>query len=152
MNRFVRRMLGAKERQPDALITGVVAPDKKGGWLVSWAGDGVWPPDIYAASLTQAADQASSAVAALYARYPAVAGAELQLAVYPWRYRHGPMFDITGQAGALTARDIQGSDRSVVGETLEDLVEAVSQMADIPDGDSMLRWVRQIADLPIPAG
>jgi hypothetical protein len=120
--------------------------------LVSWAGDGVWPPDIHAASLTQAADQASSTVAALYAGYPVVAGAELQLAVYPWRYRRAPMFDITGQAGALTARDIQGSGRSVAGATLEDLVEAVWQTAEVPDDDSMLRWIRQIVDLPIPAG
>jgi hypothetical protein len=151
MRNPLRRVTGSKERQPSALITGLVGPDKKGGWSVSWAGDGACPPDIHAISLTEAADQAAFAVAALYARYPPVAGAELQLAIYPWDYRGGPMFDIAGQAGALAARDIQGSDRSITGATLEDLVEAVRQMPDIPEGQSMFRWVRQVASLPLSA-
>jgi hypothetical protein len=151
MNKLLRRLLVGKERQLGALITGLAEPGKKGGWSVSWVGDGAWPPIIDAASLTHAVDQASSAVAALYAKYPPVAGVELQLAIYPWNnYRDGPIFDIAGHAGAFTARDIQGSDRSIAGETLEDLVEAVRQMTDIPDGNSMLRWIRQIASLPVP--
>lgn len=151
MGKLLRRLLAPNDRPPGPLITAVAGPDKKGGWSVSWVGDGAQPPSIHAASLTQAAEQAASAAAALYAQYPPVAGAELQLGIYPWRYEGGPMFDITGQAGALTARDIQGSDRSVSGATLEDLVEAVRQMTDIPRDDSMFRWVRQIASLPLPA-
>jgi hypothetical protein len=150
MNKFLRRLLVGKKRQPDALITGLVGPEKKGGWSVSWVGDGAWPPRIDAESLTHAVDRASSAVAALYAKYPPVAGAELQLAIYPWNYRGGPIFDIAGHAGAFTARDIQGSDRSIAGETLEDLVEAVRQIMDIPDEHSMFRWIRQIASLSVP--
>jgi hypothetical protein len=148
MSKLLRRVLGGKERQPGAFITGLIGPAKKGGWSVSWIGDGVWPPPVQAASLTQAAEQASAAVADLYARYPAVPGAELQFAIYPWDYKGGPIFDIAGSAGDFTARDIQGSDRSVAGATLEDLVDAVRRMADIPADDSMLRWTRQIASLP----
>jgi hypothetical protein len=35
-----------------------------------------------------------------------VPDAELQLAIYPWGYQGGPIFDISGHAGALTALDI----------------------------------------------
>ena len=100
------------------------------------------------------ADQAASAVAALYARTSPIAGAELQLAIYPWTYDGGPdggpIFDIDGYPGSFTARDIQGSDRMVNGATLEDLVAAVEHMPDIPIGHSMFRWIRQIASLPVP--
>ena len=148
MASLLRRLLGGKQRQPAALITGVVGEDRKGGWSVTWAGDGLWPPDVHAASLTQAADQGAAAVAALYAQQPPVPDAELQLAIYPWRYQGGPIFDISGHAGVLTARDIQGSERSVSGATLEDLVAAARQIPDLPADDSMFRWVRQVASLP----
>jgi hypothetical protein len=151
MGKLLRRLGAGKERPPGTLITGVIGPDKKGGWSVSWAGDGAWPPPIQATSLTQAADRAASAAAALYAKHPPMADAELQLAIYPWDYKDGAIFDISGDVGALTARDIQGSDRSVSGATLEDVVEAVRQMTDIPDGHSMFRWIRQVASLPLPA-
>jgi hypothetical protein len=144
------RLLGGKKRRPATLITAVAGPDTDGGgWSISWAGEGVWPPRVRAGSLTEAADRAASAVAALYARYPPLPGAELQLAIYPWDYRGGPMFDITGQAGALRARDIQGSDRSVSGATLEDLVDAVRDMPGLPGDDSMFRWIRPVASLPL---
>jgi hypothetical protein len=143
----MRRLLTGKERQPGDLITGVARPDKTGGWSVTWAGDGAWPPKVAAASLTDAAGQATAAVATLYAEYPPVPGAELQLAIYPWDYKGGPMFDITGTAGAFTARDIQGSGQSVSGSTLEDLVEAVSQLSGVPADDSMFRWTRKVASL-----
>ena len=148
MASLLRRLLGGKERQPAALITGVIGPDPNGGWSVTWAGDGLWPSGVHASSLTQAADQAAAAVAALYAQHPPVADAELQLAIHPWEYKGGPMFDISGQAGGLTARDIQGSERSVSGKTLEDLVAAVRGLPDLPAEDSMFRWVRAVASLP----
>ena len=148
MGSLLRRLLGGEERQPAALITGIVGADPKGGWSVAWAGDGLWPPRLHAAALTQAADQAAAAVATLYAQHPPVPDAELQLAIYPWRYQGGPMFDISGHAGGLTARDIQGSERSVSGATLEDLVAAVRQIPDLPVDDSMFRWVRQVTSLP----
>lgn len=141
----MRRLLTGKERQPSALITATVGPGKNGGWSVSWAGDGVWPAQVQAASLTEAVDQAAAAAAGLYAEYPPVPDAELQFAIFPWGYQGGPMFDVTGDAGALTARDIQGSDRSVSGGSLEDLVEAVRQLPGGPDDDSMFRWVRTLS-------
>ncbi|MGH3159663.1 MAG: hypothetical protein ACRDNF_24255 [Streptosporangiaceae bacterium] len=147
MAKLLGRLAG-RERQPAGLVTGVAGPDKKGGWSVTWAGDGALPSRVQAGTLTQATDEAASAVAALYAKFPPVAGAELQLAIYPWRYKSGPMFDISGSAGAYTARDIQGSELSVSGATLEDLVEAVRGLADAPGDDSMLRWIRQVAALP----
>jgi hypothetical protein len=148
MAKLLGRLAG-KERQPAALVTGVAGPDKKGGWSVTWAGDGALPSRVQAETLTQAADEAASGVATLYARFPPVAGAELQLAIYPWGYKSGPMFDITGSAGAYTATDIQGSGLSVSGATLEELVEAVRGLAEAPAGDSMFRWVRQVASLPV---
>lgn len=151
MGTLLRRLLAAKERRPAALLTGVAGPGKQGGWSVSWAGDGAHPPRIHAASLTEAAGQAASAVATLYARHPPVVGAELQLAIYPWGYHGGAMFDITGHAGAFTALDIQGSGRSVTGATLEDLVDAVRSITDIAQDDSMFRWIRQVAALQVPA-
>jgi hypothetical protein len=121
MSKLLRRALGGKDRQPAALITGVIGPaEKNGGWSVSWAGDGAWPP---------------------------IPGAELQLAIYPWNYRGGPMFDIDGHPGSFTAHDIQGSDLTVYGATLEDLASAVEHMPDIPADDSMFRWIRQITSL-----
>lgn len=151
MAKFVGRLLRAKERQPASLITGLAGPDKKNGWTVAWAGDGACPPRLHAATLTQAADQAAAAVATLYAGFPPVTGAEFQLAIYPWAYHSGPMFDVSGDAGAYTAHDIQGGGQSVSGATLEELVDAVRQLADVPDGDSMFRWIRQVATLPLPA-
>jgi hypothetical protein len=148
----MRRLVTSKERKPSALITAVAGPAKKGGWFVTWTGDGVWPPAVQAASLTETANQAAAAVAALYAGYPAVPGAELQFVIYPWGYKSGPVFDITGDAGSLTARDIQGSGLSVSGATLEDLVEAVRRLPDVPDDNSMFRWIRKVASLPLPAG
>jgi hypothetical protein len=151
MAKLMGRLLRTKERQPTSLITGVAGPDKKGGWSVTWVGDGAWPPRVHAETLTGAADQATAAVAALYAGSAPVADAEFQLAMYPWDYQGGAMFDVSGDAGAYTARDIQGSDESVCGATLEELVEAVRRLADAADGDSMLRWIRQVATLPLPA-
>jgi hypothetical protein len=148
MAKFLRRALGGKDRQPADLITGLIGPEKKkGGWSVSWVTDGAAPPSLHAPTLTQAADQAAAAVAALYAAAPPIPDAELQLAICPWNYRDGPMFDIDGHPGSLTAHDIQGSDLTVNGATLEDLVAAVEHMPDIPSDDSMFRWVRQITSL-----
>lgn len=147
----MRRLLTGKEREPSALITAIVGTAKNGGWSVTWTGDGAWPPRVQGATLNETTDQAVAAVAALYAGYPPVPGAELQFVLYPWGYKNGPIFDITGKAGALTARDIQGSEMSVSGATPEDLVEAVRQLAGVPEDDSMFRWVRKVSSLPRPA-
>lgn len=150
MSPRLRRILGARERTPAALITAALNPDNNGGWAVSWAGDGVLPRAIHCATLVQAVDEAATAVATLYGRYPPVPEAELQLAIFPSRYRGGAMFDIGGHPGAFSAHDIQGSDRTVAGATLEDLLQAVRKIDDIPEGHYMFRWVRPVASLPLP--
>jgi hypothetical protein len=144
-----RRFLGAKQQTPADLITGSAAPVKTGGWRVSWAGDGDLPGTVQAPSLTEAADEAAAAVATLYGQYPPVPGAEFQLAVFPWRYRGGPMFDISGHSGAFTARELDG-ERVLTGATLEDLVEAVRSIEDVPEEHSMFRWIREVQSLSIP--
>jgi hypothetical protein len=133
MSKLLRRVMTWWELPTDDLITGVVGPEKKGGWSAFWIGDGACPRRVKAPTLTQVADQAASAVAALYARTSPIPGAELALAIYPWTHDGGPIliFDIDGYPGSFTARDIQGSDRMVNGATLEDLVAAVEHMPDI---------------------
>jgi hypothetical protein len=150
VSNFMRRLLAGNKRQPGALITAVVGTAKNGGWAVAWTGSGVWPPRIQAETLNETVDQVVAAVAALYAEYPPVQGAELQFVFYPWGYKNGPVFDISGHAGALTARDMQGSGTPVSGGTPEDLVEAVRQLPGGLDDDSMFRWVRKVASLPRP--
>jgi hypothetical protein len=132
------------------LITGVAAPKEDGGWSAFFISDGLEPADVSAWSLTDVSDAAAAAVASLYAGYPAVDGAELQLAIYPWEYGGGPIFDISGQSGAFRAEDIQGSELAVQGATLEDLVTAVERMPGAPANNSMFRWIRPIASLPTP--
>jgi hypothetical protein len=132
------------------LITGIAGPETDGGWSVSFVSDGLAPADVRARTLTEVIDGAVAAVASVYAGHPPVDGAELQLAIYPWKYDDGPMFDVTGQQGSFSARDIQGSDLAVQGDTLEDLVLAIERTPEVPPNNSMLRWIRSIASLPTP--
>jgi hypothetical protein len=132
------------------LITGVVGSAKDGGWSAFFIADGLEPPDVRAGTLTDVTDLAAAAVASLYAQYPPVEGAELLLAIYPWDYDHGPIFDVEGQRGSYVARDIQGSDLVVAGPTLEDLVTAIERIPEQVPGDAMLRWIRPVASLPAP--
>jgi hypothetical protein len=55
-------------------------------WSVNSVSDGKRPADVYAPTVTQAVEQGSAAVAALFAHYPAAPAAELQMAIYPWNY------------------------------------------------------------------
>ncbi len=125
---------------------------KAGSWEVSWMSDSTRkePPEFEAASLTEAVDQAAAAAQTLWSTLPPIPGAEVDFAIYPWRYgRNGAIYDITGGPGGFTARDIQGSDREVRAASLEGLVEALSRE---PGGDvAMLRWVRPFAELPTQA-
>lgn len=106
------------------------------------------PPPIEAPGLTEAIATAAELVAMLYARYTPVAGAELQLAIYPWKSGGDVTFDIEQQLGGFRAHDIQGSGLSIEGHTLEDLVTAVGQLPDCPTDKVMFRWVREVATLP----
>lgn len=145
---MLRRLLSARQRQPGALITGVVSA-RTDGWSVSWAGDGATPAALRAPSLSEAADQATAAVAALYAGSPPNPGAELQFAIYPWDYRDGPIFDISGSRGGFAAKDLRSSLPAVSGATLEDLVAAVEDMPGAGTSHCMFRWVQQISALPV---
>lgn len=151
MGGWLRRVWVGKAGRPADLITGVVGPEKDGGWSGFFMSEGLEPADVRAWTLTEVVDAADAAVASLYAKHPPVEGAELQLAIYPWGdYRRGPMFDVTGQPGSLTARDIQGSDAVVQGATLQDLVTAVERMPGMTLNDVMFRWIRPVASLPVP--
>jgi hypothetical protein len=145
-----RLILGDAGRTTD-LITGIVGPEKKtGGWSIIFESDGLTPADVRAWTLTDVTDLAAAAVASLYAKHPPVEGAELQLAIFPWDYDDGPIFDVEGQPGSYVARDIQGSDLRVEGWTLEDLVTAIERIPERVRGDAMLRWIRPVASLPVP--
>jgi hypothetical protein len=148
MRMLLRRLLLGKRGLPAALITAVTGRDQDSGWSVFWVGDGVSPPSVDAPTLTEVVNQATSAVAALYARWEPIEGAVLQFAIYPSVYDGGPIFDIAARPDSLTARDIQGSNRIVHGITLEDLVTAIDLLPEVADGDAMLRWLRPIATLP----
>jgi hypothetical protein len=150
MGGLLRRLLLGKAGRPADLITGVAGVEKDGGWSVFFISEGLEPAQVRAWTLTEVVDGAAAAVASLYAKHPPVEGAELQLAIYPWNYRGGAIFDISGQQGSFSARDIQGSDLAVQGATLEDLVAAVERMPGVPPDKSMFRWIRPIASLPIP--
>lgn len=150
MGSLLRRWWLGRAGRPAALITGIAGPEKDGGWSVSFVSDGLEPAEVRTWTLTEALDGAAAAVASLYAEHPPVEGAELQLAIYPWDYRGGPMFDVAGQHGSFTARDLQGSDVAVQGATIEDLVTEVERKPDVPPKNSMFRWIRPIASLPVP--
>jgi hypothetical protein len=121
---WLRQLLLGKPGRPAALITGVVGHEEDGGWSVFFISEGLEPAKVRAWTLTEVIDGASAAVATLYAGHPPVDDAELQLAIYPWNYDGGAIFDIAGQQGSFSAWDIQGSDLAVRGATLEDLVTA----------------------------
>jgi hypothetical protein len=143
-----RRLLGI-ERPPWNLLTAIVGPDKKrGNWEVTWIGDGgVEPKDMRAETLTRAVDQASAVVAELYARYPSHPDAELQLAIYPWNHRDGPMYDISIGRDGFSAHDLQDQVPPIEGTTLEDLVALAEHTPGAGIDHCMFRWIRPAASL-----
>jgi hypothetical protein len=122
------------------LITGLAGP-RKSGWSVTWVCDGPAPDRIHAPSLSAAAETASAAVADLFSSAAGPA-TEFQLAIYPWRYHDGPVFDITGAPGGFTAQD---GAASVYGATLEDLLAAAQRMPAAHG--AMFRWTRPVSAL-----
>jgi hypothetical protein len=144
MKLWLRRLLMGKQSLPAKLLTGLVGPDKNGGWSVSWVGDGVSPNVVRAWTLTQVVDDAAAAVVELYANFPPVENAELNFAIYPWNYDGGPMFEITKRGSELTAHDTMGSNRTLRAASLEGLVEAIAPDAD---DNAMLQWIRPVSQL-----
>jgi hypothetical protein len=140
--RLLRRRSG---RRLADLITATIGQDKD-RWSIGWTGDGQLPPNATAAAVTEAVDRAVSMVAELYAQGRPLPGAELQLAIFPWDYTGGAIFDIAGGPGHFTGHDIQGSERTVEAATLEELITTVEQIAEVGHA-SMFRWIRPIESL-----
>jgi hypothetical protein len=126
------------------VITGLAGP-RKNGWSVTWAGAGRVPAPVHAPSLSLAATVASAAVAAMFAGGTVGAATEFQLAIRPWPYRDGPVFDITGGPGGFTAQD---GATSIHGATLEALLTAAQRMPAAHG--AMFRWTRPVSALPPP--
>jgi hypothetical protein len=142
-------LFGRRSRATPALLTGVISADDA-DWAIFFVGDGMKEPRRFtAASLTEAADQATAAALAMNIARP-LPGAALQFAIYPWDYAlNAPIYDISGTLGEFRARDTQGSDREIMAGSLEGLVEALRTE---PAGDrAMLRWERPFAALPTDA-
>ncbi|HEU0237992.1 MAG TPA: hypothetical protein VFR11_01760, partial [Micromonosporaceae bacterium] len=139
MKPWLRRLLVGRSGRPDKLITAVVRRDEPGGWSLSWVGDGRWPTELRASTLTELVEQASAAVTDLYARYPPVAGAELQFAIYPWDYHRGPMFAVEKHDQLFIARDELGGGHELQANSLGDLITTAEHDYG---ADSMLHWVR----------
>ena len=128
------------------LITCIVAPSRS-GWEATWASDGRTPKDFSDESLSGLVNQASSQIAAMYMGKSQAAEAELQFAIYPWEGDPGEyILDISGSAGHLDAKDIQGSGISFGAQSLDALVSDGERY--VPDkSKAMFRWIRRVADL-----
>ena len=147
-------LLGRKSRARDGPLTAVISAGtgrNDGEWEVIWIGPGGKEPRrLVTMSLSEAAEQATTAAQAHFAETRLIPEAELQFAIYPWDYgKMAPMYDITAVAGQYRAHDIVAGSPDIAAPTLEGLVE---QMAVQPRGSkAMLRWVRRFQDLPAAA-
>jgi hypothetical protein len=128
------------------LVTCIVSRDRD-TWEVIWTSDGRTPSDFAVGRLTDAVERAINDVAVLYADQPAAAtSAELQFAIYPWADGGEMILDIQGTRGDLVARDIQGSDVTLHGRSLEDLL--ANAETSLPDASKvMFRWIRPVLGL-----
>jgi hypothetical protein len=57
------------------------------------------------------------------------------------------ILDITPDAKGLVARDIQGTEITIQGASLEELVQKAETMVPNPS-DAMFRWIRRVSELP----
>ena len=132
------------------LICGVITREID-SWTVVWDDERIQPTEIRAPGLTEAADQAAVLAVAHQAAQPLGQDAELQLAIYPWDYVDGPMFDITAGPSGFTATDMLGIARAPLqGSSLEDLVFAAGNLTDRRAAGAMLMWTRPVAELAQP--
>lgn len=150
-------LFGRRNRAQCGLLTGILSAspgDRDGEWEVIWVGDGGGckePRKFVAASLSEAAGQATTSALALYAVGELAPDAELQFAIYPWDYgKNAPIFDVSGGPGSFTATNMFDDSAPVVSAgTLEELVAEVGRQ---PEGAAaMLRWGRPFAGLPAAA-
>ena len=147
-------LFGRKSRARNELLTAIISAGtgRHGGeWEVIWIGQGGKEPRrLVTTSLSEAAEQATTAALAHFAEGRMIPESELQFAIYPWDYgKMAPMYDITTQARQYRAHDIVADSPGIVAPTLEELIE---QVAVQPRGsEAMLRWVRRFQDLPAVA-
>jgi hypothetical protein len=147
-------LFGRKSQAGNALLTAIMSAGtgRHGAeWQVIWTGQGgKQPRRLVATSLSEAAEQATTAALAHFAEGWLTAQAELQFAIYPWDYGDmAPVYDITAEARQYRAHDIVADSPDIAAATLQELVE---QMAVQPPGsEAMLRWVRRFQDLPAAA-
>lgn len=128
------------------LVTCVVEREGE-DWEVVWASDGRVPANFKDHSLTAVADRAAASAAAMYSGQPEAATATLQFAIYPWKGNPGKViFDITPDAKGLVARDIQGTEITIRGASLEELVQKAETMVPNPS-EAMFRWIRRVSEL-----
>jgi hypothetical protein len=140
-------------RNPDArnlLLTAAISAGTgrhDGDWEVVWYGDGSKLPEwLVTTSLSEAAEQATTAALAHFVEGLLDFEAELQFAIYPWDYgKTAPIYDVTAEDHQYRAHDIVAQSPDIAAPTLEELVE---QMALQPRGsEAMLRWIRRFEDL-----
>jgi hypothetical protein len=130
------------------LLTAVVSPGRRGRWSVTWVRRGAAPRPFTAPTLTSAVEQADAAAAQWFQHRPATANARLELAIQPGPNGMGPVWEVAGSQGALTAYDLDGT--SVDGAAFEDLLAAV-RSATRGGYDFALHWIRPAADVTQPA-
>jgi hypothetical protein len=133
-----------RSRPRSALLTAIISVDQD-QWNVIWIGSGGLkePSKFNAPTLTEAAEQATTAAVARQAGSRRAPGGELQFAVYPWAYQKGgPIYRVTREPDRFKAGD---SEREITAGTLEDLVAALRREPSGKQG--MLLWIRQFADL-----
>lgn len=141
-------------RYAGSLLTAIISAGTgphDGEWEIIWIGaGGKEPRRMVTSSLSEAAEQATTAALAHFAEGQLTPEAELQFGIYPWDYElNAPMYDITAEDGHYQAHDIVADSPDIAAPTLEELVE---QMAAQPHGsEAMLRWVRRFQDLPTAA-
>lgn len=147
-------LFGRKSRPRNALLTAIISAGTgphDGEWEVIWVGQvGREPRRLVATSLSEAAEQATTAAQAQFADGRLLQEAEVQFAIYPWDYGEmAPMYDIISEPGQYHAHDIVAGSPDIAAPSLEDLV---AQMSVQPRGsEAMLRWVRRLQDLPASA-
>ena len=147
-------LFGHKNRSDNALLTAIISAGTgrhQGEWEVIWiANVGKGPSRMVTNSLSEAAEQATTAALAHFGEGRMTPEAELQFAIYPWDYgKMAPMYDITAEAHQYQAHDIVGDSPDIAAATLEALID---EMAMQPrGGEAMLRWVRPFKELPTAA-
>ncbi len=131
------------------------APDLS-TWTITRTDEGLWEAfGIDSAAVVAKDVGLSNVILALenaersrYSEAPNWEIAELQYAIYPWKQAGNVqyIFQVNKTDEGYTARDIQGSDLAVTGNSLEDLIAQIQRKIGDPE-TAMLQWVKPVKDL-----